>query len=71
MPSGLEAGPVIEAAALFEGVLGWARDREAGETAPGSLVELLIRSPMNETSRGRWLERVRRDKVTGSAYSHA
>ncbi len=71
MPAGLGAGPVIEAAALFEGVLGWARDREAGETAPGSLVELLIRSPMDETSRGRWLERVRRDTVIGSAYSHA
>lgn len=71
MPSEVTAGPLIEAAALFEGILGWARDREAGEAAPASLVELLIRSPMDETSRVHWLERVRRDTGIGTAYSHA
>lgn len=63
LPSGLEAAPMMEAAALFEGVLGWCRDREACEPPPRSLVDLLVRSPMDETARIRWLNAVRRDNA--------
>ena len=55
LPARLEVEPLMLAAALFEGVLGWARDREAGEAAPRSLVELLIQSPMDEAARDHWL----------------
>lgn len=63
MPALLEVGPLMAAAALFEGVLGWCRDREPGEAAPRSLVDLLIQSPMDETARIRWLTVIRRDNA--------
>ena len=62
LPSGLEAGPVVIGAALFEGVLGWCRDREPGEAAPGTLVELLMRLPADGVATRRWLEWARGDK---------
>lgn len=63
LPASLEIAPVMDGAALFEGVLGWCRDREEGEAAPETLVELLIRAPMNEAARGLWLERSRRNNA--------
>jgi hypothetical protein len=63
MPAVLEVEPLMAAAALFEGVLGWCRDREPGEAAPHSLVDLLIQSPMDETARTRWLHVVRRENA--------
>lgn len=59
LQASLEVGPLMQAAALFEGVLGWARDRQTGEAAPEGLVELLIRSPMDDAARRLWLERLR------------
>jgi hypothetical protein len=63
LPAFLEVAPLMEAAALFEGVLGWCRDRAPGEAAPRSLVDLMIRSPMDETARGNWLNVVRRQNA--------
>ena len=63
LPALLEAEPMMAAAALFEGVLGWCRDRAPGEAAPRSLVDLLIQSPMDETARVRWLTVLRRDNA--------
>ncbi|MGV3577629.1 amidoligase family protein [Brevundimonas sp.] len=63
LPASLEVEPLIDGAALFEGVLGWCRDRGSEEPAPGTLVELLIRAPMNEAARGLWLGRVRRNNA--------
>jgi hypothetical protein len=63
LPASPEVAPVMAAAVLFEGVLGWCRDREPGEAAPDTLVELLIRAPMNEATRGLWLGRVRRNNA--------
>ena len=61
LPASLEVEPLMDGAALFEGVLSWCRDRDAGEAAPRTLVELLIRAPMDEAARGRLLDIVRRD----------
>ncbi|WP_309628464.1 amidoligase family protein [Brevundimonas sp.] len=61
LPALLEVEPLMEAVALFEGVLGWCRDREPGEPAPRSLVDLLIRSPMDDAARTQWLGRFRQE----------
>jgi hypothetical protein len=53
----------MEATALFEGVLGWCRDREPGEAAPRTLVDLLIQSPMDSEAKSRWLNAVRRENA--------
>ena len=63
LPAVRDTPPLMEAAALFEGVLGWCRDRESGEAAPRSLVDLLIQSRMDEAARGRWLNAVRRENA--------
>jgi len=63
LPSVLDVEPLMQAAALFEGVLGWCRDREPGEAAPHSLVDLLIQSPMDETAKSHWLNGVRRENA--------
>ncbi|WP_298163532.1 amidoligase family protein [Brevundimonas sp.] len=63
LPALQEVEPLMAAAALFEGVLGWCRDREPGEAAPHSLVDLLIQSPMDETARTHWLQVVRRENA--------
>ena len=63
LPAYLEVAPLMMATALFEGILGWCRDREVGEAAPGTLVELLIQSPMDEAARGHWLTAVRRENA--------
>lgn len=74
LPVLLETPSLMAVAALFEGVLGWCRDREPGEAAPGTLVDLLIRSPMDDAARGLWLNHVRQDKAAiaghGTSYSH-
>lgn len=63
LPALLEVGPLMAAAALFEGVLGWCRDREPGEAAPHTLVDLLIQSPVDEAARVHWLQVVRRENA--------
>lgn len=75
LPALLEPALLMAAAALFEGVLGWCRDREPGEATPETLVDLLIQSPMDDTARGLWLDHIRQDKAAiaghGTSYSHA
>jgi len=63
LPASLEVGPLMQAAALFEGVLGWCRDCEPDEAAPRSLVDLLIQAPMDEQARAHWLNAVRRENA--------
>ncbi len=59
LPSGLEARPIVAATALLEGLLGWARQRAPDEGAPDSLLDLILRAPMNEVARVHWLDRFR------------
>ncbi|WP_428152225.1 amidoligase family protein [Brevundimonas sp.] len=63
LPASLDVARLMAAAGLFEGVLGWCRDREPGETTPGTMLELLMRSPMDDVARGLWLEQMRHDKA--------
>lgn len=61
LPALLEVEPLMEAAALFDGVLGWCRDREPGEPAPLTLVDLLIQSSVDDAARTHWLGRLRQE----------
>lgn len=63
LPASLEVEPLMQAAALFEGVLGWCRDREAGERAPASLVDLLLEAPIDDEARRQWLTAARRQNA--------
>ncbi|WP_309628166.1 amidoligase family protein [Brevundimonas sp.] len=75
LPGLLEAHEIVAAAALFEGILGWCRDAGRGEAVPGTLVELLIQSPMDDGARRLWLDRLRQENtaIAGSRrpYSRA
>lgn len=74
LPAQLETASLMAAAGLFEGVLGWCRDREPGEATPGTLVDLLIRSPIDEHARAHWLDRLRQEATPiggmRNPYSH-
>ncbi|ADL01663.1 amidoligase family protein [Brevundimonas subvibrioides] len=63
LPGTLEADEIVAAAALFEGLLGWCRDADGGEPVPGTLVELLIQAPMDQTARTLWLDRLRQENT--------
>jgi hypothetical protein len=63
LPASLEVNPLMAAAALFEGVLGWCRDCDPGEHVPASLLDLLVQSPMDADAQSHWLTRLRQENA--------
>lgn len=57
LPVWLEAAPIVEAAALFEGLLNWCRDPMQSGGVPATLGELIARLPLPQAVAKTWLER--------------
>ena len=64
LPSGLEAGPIIEMARLFEAMLTWVVDAGTGlRKIPVTLDDLLADLPMDAHERNAWRARARGEPV--------
>lgn len=59
LPSGLETGPIVEAARFFEAMLDWVVDAGAGlRKVPASLGDLIAEIPLDDAERAVWRERL-------------